>query len=223
MLKLFRFFCKDFLNALIEILFPEFCIGCGKIGSLLCHDCYESLEFQQFPIQLDKNAQLNTITICSVYSGLAKKIVHELKYKGVIAVGKTIAHILYFTTAPPNFDLISFVPIHKKKQAQRGFNQSEIIAKELGILFQKPVASLLVKTINTKSQMSITQRAVRQENISGTLMLNPKVTRKVTKKYTSILLVDDVYTSGATLNCCAQILKEFGFKQVHGICFAHEN
>lgn len=223
MLKLFWFFCKDFYTALIEILFPEFCIGCGKIGSLLCHKCYETLEFQQFPIQLDKTAQISTITICSDYSGIAKKIVHELKYKGVIAVGKTIAHILYFTTASPNFDLISFVPIHKKKQAQRGFNQSEIIAIELGFLFQRPVASLLQKTIQTKSQMSITQRAARQENILGTLTINPKVSFRATKKYASVLLVDDVYTSGATLNYCAQILKEFGFKQIHGICFAHEN
>ncbi|MBP7842508.1 ComF family protein [Candidatus Woesebacteria bacterium] len=223
MLKLIWFFCKEFFVALIEIIFPEFCIGCSKIGNLLCWKCYETVEFLQFPIKLAKETQLNSVTICCAYSGLAKKIVHELKYKGVIAVGKTVAHILYFTTAPPNFDVISFVPIHQKKKNRRGFNQSEIIAKELAFLFQKPVAELLFKTIDTKSQMSLSQKKLRQKNISETIMINSKVTSKATKKYTSVLLVDDVYTSGTTLNYCAQILKEFGFKKIHGICFAHEN
>lgn len=71
--------------------------------------------------------------------------------------------------------------------------------------------------------MSLSQKKLRQKNISETIMINSKVSSKATKKYTSVLLVDDVYTSGTTLNYCAQILKEFGFKKIHGICFAHEN
>lgn len=223
MLKLIWLLCKDFFAILIEIMFPEFCIGCSKMGALVCKKCYETLEFLQFPVDQNATTQLESITICCAYSGLAKKIIHELKYKGVIAVGKTIAQILYFTTAPPKFDVITFVPIHKKKRARRGFNQSEVIARELGTLFQIPVASLLLKITETKSQMSISQKTIRQKNITGTIIINPKISTDVTKRFSTVLLIDDVYTSGTTLNYCAQKLKEFGFKEINGICFAHKN
>ncbi len=224
MLQLFLFFCREFFKNLVEIIFPEFCIGCAKMGTLLCNQCYEKIEFLQFVIPInEKTSCLNSATCCCQYSNLAKKIIHELKYKSVINVGKTIAHIMYYTTAPPDFDLITFVPIHKKKLDQRGFNQTQVIAKELSKLFQKPVASLLIKTKHTHSQMSLNQKSDRQNNIIGTIAINPKIPKETVEKYKTILVVDDVFTSGTTLNCCAGILKKFGFQNIHGICFAHKS
>lgn len=224
MLRLLKFFCHKSFKNVLEIIFPEFCIGCIKIGTLLCGNCYEKLEFLQFTISANKKiSYLDSITCCCQYTGLAKKIIHELKYKSVISVGKTIAHIMYYTTAPPIFDLITFVPIHKKKLNQRGFNQTHVIASELSKIFQKPIASLLIKTKHTQSQMSLNQKSDRQDNIIGTITMDPRITKETTKKIKTVLIVDDVFTSGTTLNYCGQILKEFGFKNIHGICFAHRS
>lgn len=228
MLKIFFILCKEFYNQTIDIIFPEFCIGCHKIGTLLCYSCYEEIEFLQFALDIsklkekNKNWQLDSVTCCSYYQGITKKIVHELKYHSVLAVGKLIAHLLYYTTHPPPFDLITFVPIHAKKQKQRGFNQSQVIAQELGQLFQKPVACLLVKMKQTKSQMSIHQRSQREKNIIGSIVINTAVPKRITNTSPKVLLIDDVFTSGNTLNYCATILKQFGFEKVHGLCFAHE-
>lgn len=228
MLKLFFILCKEFCKQTIEIVFPEFCIGCHKIGTLLCYACFEKIEFLQFSLSVSelknqtKNWKLDSVTCCSYYQGITQKIVHELKYHSVIAVGKLIAHLLYYTTQPPPFELITFVPIHVKKQKQRGFNQSQVIAQELGKLLQKPVACLLIKKKQTRSQMSIHDRKQRETNITHSIVMNTAVPQEVTVTSPRVLLIDDVFTSGNTLNYCATILKQFGFEEVHGLCFAHE-
>jgi competence protein ComFC len=241
MFNLIKLFIKNIFNNLIEIIFPEFCVICGKLNTLLCRNCYETLEFVQFKVSVQSryknnssefkglnnlnsfNNNLDSITCCCYYESSAKNLIHELKYNGVINVGKTIAGIIYYSSNLPEVDLITFVPIHKKKEKLRGFNQTEIIAKELGKLTSTPVARLLIKTKNTKSQMSLGKKENREENILDSIEINSMVLSSDKKKYKSILIVDDVFTSGTTLNYCSTILKNFGFNDVHGSCFLYKN
>jgi competence protein ComFC len=219
-----KLFIRDVLISLIEIVFPEFCVGCGKFNTLLCSRCYQTIEFVQFKINSHKNDnKLDSIICCCYYQSVAKKLVHELKYTGVINVGKTIAHIIYYNSNLPEFDLITFVPIHNKKLKLRGFNQTKIIAKELGKITNTPVASLLIKTKNTKSQMSLDNKSNREKSILNSIKINPKIFQNDKIKFKSILIIDDVYTSGTTLRYCAKILKDFGFKNIHGACFLYKN
>jgi competence protein ComFC len=224
MLKLISLLLTNIHQAVIEIIFPEFCVGCSKLDTLLCNRCFEKLEQLQFSINKDKKCpNLDSITCGFSYDSLSKNIISEFKYMGVINVGKLIAHLIYYTCYLPNFDVITFVPIHIKKKKQRGFNQTEIMAIELAKLTNKPVAELLIKTKPTKSQMSLKQKISRQENLMGTIAINPAVEQADSINIFSILLVDDVFTSGTTLNYCASILKDFGFKIVHGVCFLHKS
>lgn len=199
-------------------------MGCSKLNTLLCNKCYATLEFVQFKIDTkQKFENLNSIACCCYYEEIAKNLVHQLKYNGVINIGKVIAGVIYYNSNLPKYDLITFVPMHKKKIKLRGFNQTEIIAKELGKLVNVPVAKLLIKTKNTKSQMSLGKKSNRLKNILNSIKINPKVNILDTKKYKSILIIDDVFTSGTTLNYCAKILKNFGFKNIHGSCFLYRN
>ena len=224
MIGLVTLYYKKILQACIEVLFPEFCIGCESLNTLLCRNCYETIEFLQFALSSkEKCPNLSSITCCCYYDGLAKKIIQELKYHSVIAAGKTVAHLMYYTCYLPEHCVVTFVPMHKKKIGKRGFNQTEVIATELSKLTNKPVAQLLVKTQTTKSQMSIHSKDIRKQNIIGTISINPQVSTHATKTYTSVLIIDDVFTSGATLEYCAKILTDFGFTTVHGLCFAHQS
>ncbi|GIK84268.1 MAG: phosphoribosyl transferase [Patescibacteria group bacterium] len=223
MWKIIFLYTKKLLGCLVEIVFPEFCVGCSKFGRLLCYSCYETIEFIQFStLPKDTHTHLDSITCCCYYQGITKKIIHEFKYQSVKAIGKTIAHILYYSTKPPNFDIITFVPMYKKKMQQRGFNQAQVIAEELGLLFQKPVVQLLIKTKQTKSQMSLHNKSNRQKNIENTIEINQKISKNIADFFPNVLLIDDVFTSGTTLNYCASVLKKFGFSKTHGFCFAHE-
>lgn len=223
MFNLLKLFWRNFFSSLIEIIFPEFCIGCKKLNTLLCNKCYEKLEFIQFKINTkNKTPYLDSIICCCSYEDLAKKIVYELKYKSVINAGKIIAHIMYYNSNFNDCDLITFVPMHKKKIGKRGFNQSKVIANELSKLLNKPIAELLIKNKNTKSQMSLGLKSDRQFNVEGSIEMNPKVLKEVVSNNFSVLIVDDVFTSGTTLNYCAKTLKEFGFSRVHTACFLHK-
>jgi len=123
----------------------------------------------------------------------------------------------------PKCDLVSYIPMHQKKIGKRGFNQSKIIAIELARLLNLPIAKLLIKSKNTQSQMSLKSIKDRQMNIIDSIKLNAKVKKETVCKYKSILLIDDVFTSGTTLNYSAKVLKEFGFKHIHAACFLLRN
>lgn len=222
MFTFIKLFIREFFINIIEILFPEFCVGCGKLNTLLCNKCYETLEFVQFKIEAQNICKkLDSITCCCYYDKISKNLIHQLKYNGVINIGQVIAHIIYYNSNLPKYDLITFVPMHKKKTKLRGFNQAKVIALKLGKLTKTPVAELLIKTKNTKSQMSLGKKSNRQKNISNSIEINNKIDKLAIKKYKSILIVDDVFTTGTTLNYCAKILKNCGFKEIHGSVYAN--
>ncbi len=111
------------------------------------------------------------------------------------------------------------VPLDIKKLKLRGYNQSEELAKELSSVSRAPLlTNVLLKTASTKSQMELS-KSEREENLRGVFLV--KNAEKITNK--KILLVDDVYTTGSTMNECARILKEAGAKSVYGLALARES
>lgn len=222
MLKIFFVLLKRLSQSVIEIVFPKFCVGCKKLNTLLCYSCYEKIEFVQFSVKKEQK-KIDSITCCCYYQTIAKKILHNFKYNSVIGFGKVIAFLMYYHTNIPQCDVITFVPIHKKKEGQRGFNQTQVIATELSKHLQIPVAELLIKTKNTKSQMSKHTKDERKENLQKSITINLRVPKNTTKKYNKILLIDDIYTTGETANYCTKILKGFGFKEIHVACFLLRN
>jgi ComF family protein len=151
------------------------------------------------------------------YSGLARNAIHSLKYKNNIALGyffsKKLCHIIEH--AAWDFDLVIPVPLSSKHFRERGFNQSALIARPLAHLLRKKYAGrILYRIRETKSQVNLTAEE-RHVNVKGAFWGNPAKLNGRT-----VLLVDDVITTGATMENCVTALLASGAKKVYCISVA---
>lgn len=223
----------------LEVLFPCFCFGCRKEGSYLCEDCQAVLEISQFRYCLCQKPQRLVIggkcRLCDykklngLYSAvpyqnqIVQALIKKMKYEPFAKdITKTLASLIIshfqLVDNPPalfGFSLMP-VPLEKRRLKWRGFNQAEEIAKELSSAWQIPLLQeVLAKTKTTLAQAELSDFE-RQENIKNAFVCQkPELVQN--KK---LLLVDDVYTSGATMEEAARILKQAGAKEVWGVTVA---
>lgn len=227
-------------NFLLDILFPSFCINCGQEGSYLCEDCQglaPILEYRHClcknPVRMYKKGKckrcqskkLNGLYFALPYQNpLVKSLIRRFKYEPYLAKNLAkplssliIAHFQFLDKSPnfANFVLVP-VPLGKKKLKQRGFNQSEEIGKELSKIFKiLLLCDVLFKTKETLPQVELSEKE-REKNIKGVFLVKNENEIKGKK----ILLIDDVYTTGSTMEECARVLKEAGAKEVWGVVIA---
>lgn len=225
---------------LLDLLYPAKprCDICGRSGAaIVCDTCMASLDYLQGVTCLHCGKQLNEqypgsicpdclsgsfyykrAYSCFEYSGMGKELIYKLKYEGKAKLSKAIAALMEerLQNERLEIDAIVPVPIHKNKLAARGFNQSLLIALELGERLRKPVLDCLVRIRETKEQYNL-DKAQRHLNIvdafSVKLLYN-------NDKYKNILLIDDIYTTGSTVNECSKVLKELGAKNIYVITAA---
>lgn len=164
------------LDFILSLIFPKLCVGCSKFDTLLCENCYEKINFYPMTIQLEvKDWSLEKIIVMAQYEGVIRKLIAALKYQGVKDVGQSLAKIIYFTTTLPQLDAISSVPLHKKRQQQRGFNQATEIALELSQLTQIPFIHLLQRTKHSQPQAKIGDKKKRLTHLDNTFAINQKI------------------------------------------------
>lgn len=142
------------------------------------------------------------------YEGELRELIHLFKYSGIQTLARPLARMLL--TALPrdrSFDVITPMPLHWMKQWQRGFNQAELLAREVARVWNLPVQSLASRARATTAQAGLTA-AKRRANVSGAFRAKSGAAGK------RILLVDDVLTTGATAGACARALKRAGAANV---------
>lgn len=211
--------------AIFEYIFPPKCINCGTRAQFLCTRCFQVLEYLQHE-QTKKLDNCSISTLCA-YAGIIKKLIALYKYQGVKAVGETLASLLYYCLPLPPHDCITWVPLHKQKEKIRGFNQTALIAKKLAQLTHKPAIMLLEKVTPTASQMSVRKHEQRLKNITNSIALAPHADELLQslfpkQKKLQILLIDDVYTTSATITHCAAVLQKLSQSNVvHAVTVAH--
>lgn len=225
------------LNKLLDLLLPKFCIGCNKEGTYLCSKCKK--EILAVTAQICPKCQrlsdqgeyhrgcregifLSGIIVSSYYKeGPTKELIHNFKYNSVlelkIPLGKMLSdaitnNLLLLTY---NDCLLTFSPLHPRRLAQRGYNQAEILALEAARRLKIPCLDLLRKITHTKRQVGL-RGAQRRKNLSGVFQLKPGIDVKDKK----IIIIDDITTTGTTLNECAKVLKDAGAKEVWGLVVA---
>jgi len=212
-------------NFILDLLFPSFCLGCQREGSYLCEDCESTLEIFSFH-QKHRTSNLSDLYFAVSYQKpLIQNLIQKFKYQPFIKeLAKPLAvliikHFQLLGNKPsfPQAILIP-VPLTKKKQKQRGFNQAEEIAKELSNFLNIPlINNVLIKIKETLPQVELSG-GERKENMKGAFFCQESNKIKVK----TILLIDDVFTTGSTLEECARILKKAGAKEVLGIVVARE-
>ena len=151
------------------------------------------------------------------FQGVWRIAIHRLKYEGDLGVALTIAemmaHIVESTDWQP--ELVMPVPLSEKRQTQRGYNQAARLAYPLSLKLRLPLnTSGLVRMHETKSQVSLSFQE-RQVNVRGAFLADPNVVKDKV-----ILLIDDVFTTGATMNAAASALQEAGCAQVFALTAA---
>ena len=208
-------------NFILEIIFPQFCFNCGIEGTYLCEDCKSILEITGFHQKYSAPNLKDLYFALSYNNHLSKKLIRRFKYEPFVKElakplsSLIIAHFQLMDNKPDfsGFSIIP-VPLEKRKMKWRGFNQAEEIGKELAEFLKIPLVSdCLIKTRETISQVELPEDA-RKENVKGTFSVKNRISGK------KILLVDDVYTTGATMTECARVLRESGAKEIIGIAIA---
>jgi ComF family protein len=226
-------------------------LGCKKEGLYLCDDCRSLLDISEYnyclcdrPQRLPFQSKTGKCNKCSdkklsgLYfalpykeKNLTKKLIHQFKYQPYLKdLSETLASVLieHFVLAVNNTEeiwqnsVLVPVPIHIKKFRERGYNQSEELAKELSKILKTPVISdVLIKIKETPPQMEL-NKSEREKNLLGAFALKKTHTSDVSVFNKKVFLVDDVYTTGSTMNECAKVLKKSGVKTVWGISLARE-
>ena len=195
-----------------EIFFPnaDRCPFCDKEGAGgVCQGCAQ--ELNALRIECDQPSG----RISAYYhDGLARKAVLNLKFNNKRYLSRAIAGELV-CLVPEGAQLITCVPLHKSRLRRRGYNQSELIARELAKLCGIPYENLLLRTRATAEQARIEEQGERIKNVKGAFCAKEGV--DVVGK--SIVLIDDVITTGATSEECVQVLKRKGAQSVTAMSF----
>jgi competence protein ComFC len=227
------------LKDLFSLIYPRNCLACKNLlykhEEFICNYCYVNLPRSNFHLQT--NSELSKVfygrvpvdAAGSFYvfekSGRVQQLLHHIKYKGNKALAKQLGswYALSIKEATPfsTSDVIIPVPLHPKKLKQRGFNQSEEFAKGLSETWNIPVVSNnLIRTDFTSTQTR-KRKFDRWENVKDKFLLNDPLSLK----NKSVVLVDDVITTGATIDACYQAMnKTEGLKlNVLSLAYASKN
>jgi ComF family protein len=226
-----------------QLIYPKRCVACRKGGDYICDEHFSKISFltNQFCGVCQKGSidgmthpkcrskfGIDGIISAISYRGVVKKLIYKFKYEPYLSDLKgTLGKLMYegliqqeaFEKYLENGNVVLVpVPLHKRRERSRGYNQSELLAKELSKHLGLPVISLLTRNIDTKPQFDLSKKD-RSSNIRGAFSLNPRPKTLIPQ---NIILIDDITTTGATLRECAKILKANGVKKVLGVTLAHE-
>lgn len=230
----------DFLS----LIFPKYCINCKRIGSYLCDNCFSFLSFDTQGICVVCNRpSINSLTHprCATrytidgifssisYKGVAKKLVYQFKYKPYLSNLNNLLIDLFFEGLIQKEEFYNIIknlksdsvlipiPLHSSRLKSRGYNQAEILAKGLSKKMNLKILNCLKRTKKTSSQAAL-KREERTENIKGAFSIIQNLELKIQNAF----LVDDIFTTGSTLNEASKILKRKGVEKVWGLTLARD-
>lgn len=218
-----------FWELLLNFFFPLQCVNCGRLLAAdnkdrICRDCLSRIIYLNQPI--DIKLSLDRIWSVAVYDGVLKELIHQFKYKEkkylANPLGKLLVDFVEKYLKEERFDYIVPIPLEKARQKKRGYNQAELLARILGEAVDKPILTNLVeRRKKTKPQFGL-NREERFENLSGAFEISKSGEQNIsTIAGRTVLLLDDLATTGATLDECARALKEAGVSEVYGLVLAH--
>ena len=230
------FHFAKFGEVALDIVFPKWCVGCRQRGDFICPVCLSSIVRISAPVcprcgrpQISDilcpgcvswSAAIDGIRAPFRFDGVIRQAVYELKYHNIRALALPLARLLnaYFTSNPLPGEIMVPLPLHRKRLRERGYNQSGLLARELGRLANLPVVdNCLVRQRYTSAQARTATVADRHSNVDDAFICSGSGVHGKT-----VILIDDVATSGATLNAGAKALKAAGALSVWGLTLARE-
>lgn len=209
---------NNIIDTILDIIYPQVCGICGKVArESICNKCKIKLkkEFQfevdDYSTDIEKNFKEHYYFF--KYENLIRQQILDLKFHEKPYVYKTIMYFFKENKKDlknlEKYDIIVIVPVSIKRKKERGYNQSRILAKEISRIIERPfIENVLYKIKNTVPQSTLNKEQ-REQNAKGVYKVN-NIQKTYNKK---ILIFDDIYTTGSTLNECAKVLIEQGIKK----------
>jgi ComF family protein len=220
----------------VDSFFPRRCVGCGSIGSFLCPECVRKLprvvppfcprcgrpqaSGVKCPSCWQRPTEIDGIRSPFRFDEVVRKSIHDLKYRNLKAISPCLAGLLadYLEENPLPGEALVSVPLHPRRLRERGYNQSGLLATELGKRIGLPVIeNCLARIKQAQPQVRAADVEERRRNVADAF-----VCRDERAGGKQIILIDDVCTSGATLESCAAALKSSGATSVWGLTLARE-
>ncbi len=221
-------------NFLLDLIFPRYCLGCQKELSCdmentqICDICLAKIRLNR-GAQYQNKSILRALFAAGRYDDpILREAIKSFKYQSIESLKKPLAKLAVDYLKKENLTgrfsgfVIVPVPLTLRRRLNRGFNQSELLAKEIGSFLNCPVVNLLKRKKFNFPQAEITDWQKRKENISGVFEVRLQKFPEVGLQSlpNKILLIDDVSTSGATLEEAASVLKQAGIKEIYGLVIA---
>ncbi len=220
-------------NSILDFIFPKLCYGCGHSGSYICsscvrnkikpifvhkcHVCKGNINLGWMHRECQELSLVDGLVVLGNYDGILKKLIKDAKYQMHYEIMNDLGIVFskYLKIYHFNNCIYTAVPMSSFKKKKRGFNQAEILGKVIG---KEQYCDLLVRNRNTKTQVGM-DREHRIQNLKSAFGIKKSFLKdkSILEKCKSIIIVDDVYTTGTTLNECAKILREYGFEKVYGV------
>ena len=210
----------------LNLIYPPICGICGKLNSnFLCDKCQKLLE-SQLKFEIIENKDINYYFDEHIYffeyQGMIRKIIIDYKFNDKAYLYKTIVNFLLknekIFKILKSYDTIIPVPISKQRKKERGYNQSELIAREIAKRSQIEFNNKCLFKIKNIIEQSKLNKEDRQKNIQGVYRLE-KLEMLKNKK---ILLLDDIYTTGSTVNECSKILRQAQLEKIGVLTLAKD-
>jgi len=225
---------------LLDLLFPRRCLGCGRWGRYFCQDCLKEIypfENQICPV-CEKNSlgglthpgcqtkySLDGLVSIFPYEGVMRQAIVKLKYRFITDLTKELMDlaetVLKKKKEVPKFDrswVLIPVPLHSRRQRWRGFNQAEVFGRMLVEKFGWQFRTdILGRQRHTQPQVRLRIKE-RKKNIRGVFRINPHSQFVIPDS--KFIIFDDIWTTGATMRECGQLLKKIGTREVWGLTLA---
>lgn len=208
-----------FKRLLLDLFYPNRCGFCGcniPFDEYFCNTCVKRFTP---PPQNVKITNIDEFGAVTTYDSFSKPFVAKFKKENNGYAVSGAAYLIYKNLLREgslrDFDVITFIPMRKRELYRRGYNQTKLIAKELSWLTDKPCAALLKKVRDTKPQKALKARE-RAENVKGAF----RCAREKAVKGKTVLIIDDISTTGSTLSEAARVLKSAGAVSVKAVVFA---
>lgn len=214
-----------YITKILSFLYPDNCISCGKLGGLICKECTNLLiptlpecyhcrtisSKSKTHIQCLKDVKISYMEVFFQYNDVSKKLLRQYKFNRTKRISKTLYQLISpslpraFLNIDPETAVIIPIPLHKQRETERGFNQSQLISEMISQDYGIRVLEANRLT-NTKTQSKLAAEE-RYKNTFGVFAFSEKV-RKILKGMKVAIIIDDVMTTGSTLNSLATAVSE---------------
>jgi ComF family protein len=207
-------------HLLLRILFPSPCVECGFLSEALCVRCFQKVPFQPHVRELDG------LSVCSALyyeeESVIGRLVKPFKYSHQADLFRIFVPWMREALRLLNSEervIFVPVPLHKSRELERGYNQSELLASWIAKSMGCPMQRLLKRVKDTGSQAQLADRKSRKENMNNAFEITDRNTRLRRGEY-PIVLVDDIVTTGSTLLACAEALRAAGVRKIFALTLA---